>query len=190
MEERPDYRTTENKHSLKEHSLSTPLKVILITLFFYKATLQGLLQLAARSARRLCGQKMPGRFFPQMIGLAVWWSFLIQSPIYFASASYRRHVPTAEKRQNFLERTLILLDVNTRSPVRVLNDNFLSLQVDPSILKNGWLDFLRYPILTALCTHTMHKAIRHHCSNASVFIFCLKKKKSAMLIFRRQSHTG
>lgn len=43
-----------------------------------------------------------------------------------------------------MERTLILLDVNTRSPIRVLNDNFLSLQLDPSIIKDGWLDFLRY----------------------------------------------
>ncbi|XP_034159065.2 inactive heparanase-2 isoform X1 [Pangasianodon hypophthalmus] len=84
---------------------------------------------------------MPGRFFSQMCGLAVWWAFLIQSPISSASTTYRRHV-AADKRQNFLERTLILLDVNTRSPVRLLNDNFLSLQVDPSILKNGWLDFL------------------------------------------------
>lgn len=130
---------------------------------------------------------MPGRFFPQMFCLAVWWAFLIQSPISSANNAHRRLVD-ADKRQNFLERTLILLDVNTRTPVRVLNDNFLSLQVDPSILKNGWLDFLRYPILTALWTHSMHVAIRDYCTNASVFIFCLKK--SAMLIFRRQSYRG
>uniref|UniRef100_A0A3B4Y9S3 Heparanase 2 (inactive) n=1 Tax=Seriola lalandi dorsalis TaxID=1841481 RepID=A0A3B4Y9S3_SERLL len=46
------------------------------------------------------------------------------------------------KRPGFMERTLVLLDVNTRSPIRVLNDNFLSLQLDPSIIKDGWLDFL------------------------------------------------
>lgn len=48
------------------------------------------------------------------------------------------------KRPSFMERTLVLLDVNTRSPIRVLNDKFLSLQLDPSIIKDGWLDFLRY----------------------------------------------
>lgn len=155
--------------------------MILITLFFHKAAQQTLLQFAARSDRigsdrQLCGQKMPGRFFSQMVAVAVWWAFLIQFSISSANPNYRRHV-AADKRQNFLQRTLILLDVNTRSPVRALNDNFLSLQVDPSILKNGWLDFLRYLILTALCTHSMHIAIRHHCTNASVFIFCKKKKK-------------
>uniref|UniRef100_A0A8C8R4T4 Heparanase 2 (inactive) n=1 Tax=Pelusios castaneus TaxID=367368 RepID=A0A8C8R4T4_9SAUR len=39
-------------------------------------------------------------------------------------------------------RTLILLDVNTKSPVRVTSENFLSLQLDPSIIHDGWLDFL------------------------------------------------
>lgn len=60
-----------------------------------------------------------------------------------SSSTYQRHA-TAGKRPGFMERTLILLDVNTRSPIRVLNDNFLSLQLDPSIIKDGWLDFLRY----------------------------------------------
>lgn len=60
-----------------------------------------------------------------------------------SSSTYHRSA-TSGKRQGFMERTLILLDVNTRSPVRVLNDNFLSLQLDPSIIKDGWLDFLRY----------------------------------------------
>ncbi|TSK22790.1 Inactive heparanase-2 [Bagarius yarrelli] len=86
---------------------------------------------------------MPRQFLPQMFGSAVWWAFIIQSLISSANSAHRRHV-NADKRQNFLERTLILLDVNTRTPVRVLNDNFLSLQVDPTILKNGWLDFLRF----------------------------------------------
>uniref|UniRef100_A0A3Q3R2D2 Heparanase 2 n=2 Tax=Monopterus albus TaxID=43700 RepID=A0A3Q3R2D2_MONAL len=49
-----------------------------------------------------------------------------------------------------MERTLVLLDVNTRSPIRVLNDNFLSLQLDPSIIKDGWLDFLSSKRLVTL----------------------------------------
>lgn len=60
-----------------------------------------------------------------------------------SSSTYQRS-GTSGKRPGFMERTLILLDVNTRSPIRVLNDNFLSLQLDPSIIKDGWLDFLRY----------------------------------------------
>lgn len=60
-----------------------------------------------------------------------------------SSSTYQRPA-TSGKRPGFMERTLILLDVNTRSPIRVLNDNFLSLQLDPSIIKDGWLDFLRY----------------------------------------------
>ncbi|KAJ7325087.1 hypothetical protein JRQ81_018107 [Phrynocephalus forsythii] len=39
-------------------------------------------------------------------------------------------------------RTLILLDVSSRSPLRVTHENFLSLQLDPSVLHDGWLDFL------------------------------------------------
>ncbi|KAK2921886.1 hypothetical protein Q8A73_001371 [Channa argus] len=54
------------------------------------------------------------------------------------------------KRPGFMERTLVLLDVNTRSPIRVLNDNFLSLQLDPSIIKDGWLDFLSSKRLVTL----------------------------------------
>lgn len=60
-----------------------------------------------------------------------------------SSSTYQRPA-TGGKRPGFMERTLILLDVNTRSPIRVLNDNFLSLQLDPSVIKDGWLDFLRY----------------------------------------------
>ncbi|TNN75287.1 Inactive heparanase-2 [Liparis tanakae] len=57
---------------------------------------------------------------------------------------------TGGKRPGFMERTLVLLDVNTRSPIRVLNDNFLSLQLDPSIIKDGWLDFLSSKRLVTL----------------------------------------
>ncbi|KAL8185629.1 UNVERIFIED_CONTAM: hypothetical protein K2H54_056206, partial [Gekko kuhli] len=39
-------------------------------------------------------------------------------------------------------RMLILLDVSTRSPLRLTSPNFLLLQLNPSILHDGWLDFL------------------------------------------------
>ncbi|XP_074856089.1 inactive heparanase-2 isoform X2 [Carettochelys insculpta] len=39
-------------------------------------------------------------------------------------------------------RTLLLLDVSAKSPVRVTSENFLSLQLDPSVIHDGWLDFL------------------------------------------------
>uniref|UniRef100_H3CAP5 Heparanase 2 (inactive) n=1 Tax=Tetraodon nigroviridis TaxID=99883 RepID=H3CAP5_TETNG len=66
---------------------------------------------------------------------------LVLSSPYSSSSTYQRPA-VGGKRPGFVERTLILLDVNTRSPIRVLNDNFLSLQLDPSIIKDGWLDFL------------------------------------------------
>ncbi|XP_066535915.1 inactive heparanase-2 [Hoplias malabaricus] len=92
---------------------------------------------------------MPKRFPPQIfIGLSVWLAFTAQT-LLSSAAAYTKPV-SGGKRQSFLERTLILLDVNTRSPVKVLNDNFLSLQVDPSILKNGWLDFLSSKRLVTL----------------------------------------
>lgn len=70
-------------------------------------------------------------------------ALMVQSVI-SSSSTYQRPAPGGGgKRMGFMERTLILLDVNTRSPVQVLNDNFLSLQLDPSIIKDGWLDFLR-----------------------------------------------
>nr|XP_024003404.1 inactive heparanase-2 [Salvelinus alpinus] len=68
-----------------------------------------------------------------------------------SSSTYQRPAPGGGgKRTGFMERTLILLDVNTRSPVQVLNDNFLSLQLDPSIIKDGWLDFLSSKRLVTL----------------------------------------
>lgn len=87
------------------------------------------------------GQKMPRQFLCPVFGSSLWLALILQSLI-SSAATYRRPV-SGGKRQSFLERTLILLDVNTRSPVKVLNDNFLSLQLDPSIIKDGWLDFLR-----------------------------------------------
>lgn len=84
---------------------------------------------------------MPRQFLCPVFGSSLWLALILQSLI-SSAATYRRPV-SGGKRQSFLERTLILLDVNTRSPVKVLNDNFLSLQLDPSIIKDGWLDFLR-----------------------------------------------
>lgn len=78
-----------------------------------------------------------------------------------SSPSAYQRPATAGKRPGFMERTLILLDVNTRSPIRVLNDNFLSLQLDPSIIKDGWLDFLRYPELL----------VTIHCLNVRWFLY-------------------
>uniref|UniRef100_A0A3B4B9B4 Uncharacterized protein n=1 Tax=Periophthalmus magnuspinnatus TaxID=409849 RepID=A0A3B4B9B4_9GOBI len=67
----------------------------------------------------------------------------------FSPSAYQRSTISV-KRPSFMERTLVLLDVNTRSPIRVLNDNFLSLQLDPSIIKDGWLDFLSSKRLVTL----------------------------------------
>ncbi|KAM9324822.1 inactive heparanase-2 [Gastrophryne carolinensis] len=47
-------------------------------------------------------------------------------------------------------RTLILLDVNTKSPVRTVSEKFLSVQLDPSIIRDGWLDFLSSKRLVTL----------------------------------------
>ncbi|XP_076830851.1 inactive heparanase-2 [Brachyhypopomus gauderio] len=91
---------------------------------------------------------MQTRFLPQIFAWSLWLAFITHS-LMSCAATYRRHV-SGGTRQSFLERTLILLDVNTRSPLKVLNENFLSLQVDPSILKNGWLDFLSSKRLVTL----------------------------------------
>ncbi|XP_069611126.1 inactive heparanase-2 [Ranitomeya imitator] len=47
-------------------------------------------------------------------------------------------------------RTLILLDVNTKTPIRTVSENFLSVQLDPSIIRDGWLDFLSSKRLVTL----------------------------------------
>ncbi|KAK1904993.1 Inactive heparanase-2 [Dissostichus eleginoides] len=73
----------------------------------------------------------------------------VLSSSYSSSSTYQRSAADG-KRPGFMERTLVLLDVNTRSPIRVLNDNFLSLQLDPSIIKDGWLDFLSSKRLVTL----------------------------------------
>ncbi|KAG9471426.1 hypothetical protein GDO78_014799 [Eleutherodactylus coqui] len=47
-------------------------------------------------------------------------------------------------------RTLILLDVSTKSSIRTVSENFLSVQLDPSIIRDGWLDFLSSKRLVTL----------------------------------------
>ncbi|XP_043110574.1 inactive heparanase-2 isoform X1 [Puntigrus tetrazona] len=91
---------------------------------------------------------MPRQFLCPVFGSSLWLALILQSLI-SSAATYRRPV-SGGKRQSFLERTLILLDVNTRSPVKVLNDNFLSLQLDPSVVRDGWLDFLSSKRLVTL----------------------------------------
>lgn len=107
---------------------------------------------------------MPRRVLIQIfLCLSLWLAFTAEV-LLSSAATHGRHA-AGGKRQSFLERTLILLDVNTRSPVKVLNDNFLSLQVDPSILKNGWLDFLRYPVLTSPIHPPLHILLYRHISS-------------------------
>lgn len=84
---------------------------------------------------------MPRPQLTASFGASLWLALLVQS-LLSSTATYKRPV-NGGKRPGFLERTLILLDVHTRSPVKVLNENFLSLQLDPAIIKDGWLDFLR-----------------------------------------------
>lgn len=93
-------------------------------------------------------QSSPCGFQWSPLRLASLAAFVVQlvlaSPSSASSSSTYQGAAGGGKRPGFMERTLVLLDVNTRSPIRVLNDNFLSLQLDPSIIKDGWLDFLRY----------------------------------------------
>ncbi|NXF60663.1 HPSE2 protein, partial [Ciccaba nigrolineata] len=79
----------------------------------------------------------PGLLALMAPGLALMATFSLPS-----QAGDRRALPV-EKPSGVKGRTLILLDVNTKSPVRIISENFLSLQLDPSIIHDGWLDFLR-----------------------------------------------
>ncbi|XP_078269485.1 inactive heparanase-2 [Rhinoraja longicauda] len=47
-------------------------------------------------------------------------------------------------------KTLVLLDVEIRGSIRTVNENFLSIQLDPAVLHNGWIDFLSSKKLVAL----------------------------------------
>ncbi|XP_075389568.1 inactive heparanase-2 [Tenrec ecaudatus] len=66
-----------------------------------------------------------------------------------SQAGDRRPLPVA-RAPGMKEKTLILLDVSTKSPARTVNANFLSLQLDPSIIHDGWLDFLSSKRLVTL----------------------------------------
>ncbi|NXN18983.1 HPSE2 protein, partial [Indicator maculatus] len=78
----------------------------------------------------------PGLLALMAPGLALMATFSLPS-----QAGDRRALPV-EKTSGVRGRTLILLDVNTKTPVRIISENFLSLQLDPSIIHDGWLDFL------------------------------------------------
>ncbi|KAK0685001.1 HPSE2 protein, partial [Pygoscelis papua] len=86
----------------------------------------------------------PGLLALMAPGLALMATFSLPS-----QAGDRRALPV-EKPPGVKGRTLILLDVNTKSPVRIISENFLSLQLDPSIIHDGWLDFLSGRGLEAL----------------------------------------
>ncbi|XP_023496953.1 inactive heparanase-2 isoform X1 [Equus asinus] len=66
-----------------------------------------------------------------------------------SQAGDRRPLPV-DRVPGLKEKTLILLDVSTKNPVRTVNENFLSLQLDPSIIHDGWLDFLSSKRLVTL----------------------------------------
>ncbi|KAF1512137.1 Inactive heparanase-2, partial [Eudyptes sclateri] len=85
----------------------------------------------------------PGLLALMAPGLALMATFSLPS-----QAGDRRALPV-EKPPGVKGRTLILLDVNTKSPVRIISENFLSLQLDPSIIHDGWLDFLSAPLQKA-----------------------------------------
>ncbi|KAM4636955.1 inactive heparanase-2 [Discoglossus pictus] len=61
-----------------------------------------------------------------------------------------RRIFPAPRSTGLRGRTLILLDVNTKTPIRTVNENFLSVQLDPSIIHDGWLDFLSSKRLVTL----------------------------------------
>ncbi|XP_010636823.1 inactive heparanase-2 isoform X1 [Fukomys damarensis] len=80
--------------------------------------------------------------------MALYLSLLLQlSPS--SQAGDRRPLPV-DRAAGLKEKTLILLDVSTKNPVRTVNENFLSLQLDPSIIHDGWLDFLSSKRLVTL----------------------------------------
>ncbi|XP_063291403.1 inactive heparanase-2 [Pelobates fuscus] len=66
---------------------------------------------------------------------------LISSPSCSSQAGQSR-VFQVPRTSNLKGRTLVLLDVNTKTPMRMVSENFLSVQLDPSIIHDGWLDFL------------------------------------------------
>ncbi|XP_072483083.1 inactive heparanase-2 isoform X1 [Notamacropus eugenii] len=80
--------------------------------------------------------------------MALWLALMLHLSL-SSQAGERRTFPVG-KSQGVKEKTLILLDVSTKSSVRTVNENFLSLQLDPSIIHDGWLDFLSSKRLVTL----------------------------------------
>lgn len=68
---------------------------------------------------------------------------LLVAQLSLPSQARLRRLPAGTGPQGAPGRTLVLLDVSARSPLRATSENFLSLQLDPSVLHDGWLDFLR-----------------------------------------------
>ncbi|NWV37341.1 HPSE2 protein, partial [Grantiella picta] len=97
----------------------------------------------------------PGLLALMAPGLALMATFSLPS-----QAGDRRALPV-EKPSGVKGRTLILLDVNTKSPVRIISENFLSLQLDPSIIHDGWLDFLSIAALVPLPRGVFQLALQH-----------------------------
>ncbi|KFW76422.1 Inactive heparanase-2, partial [Manacus vitellinus] len=100
----------------------------------------------------------PGLLALMAPGLALMAAFSLPS-----QAGDRRALPV-EKPSGVKGRTLILLDVNTKSPVRIISENFLSLQLDPSIIHDGWLDFLSAHFNTpteSLVISSLHPSTTH-----------------------------
>ncbi|XP_003787325.1 inactive heparanase-2 isoform X1 [Otolemur garnettii] len=81
---------------------------------------------------------------PGALYLALWLHLSLSS-----QAGDRRSLPV-DRAPGLKEKTLILLDVSTKNPVRTVSENFLSLQLDPSIIHDGWLDFLSSKRLVTL----------------------------------------
>uniref|UniRef100_A0A8C3S660 Inactive heparanase-2 n=2 Tax=Chelydra serpentina TaxID=8475 RepID=A0A8C3S660_CHESE len=89
----------------------------------------------------LASMPYPSACPPGLLALLAPWLALM-APLSLSSQAGDRRTLPAEKPPGVKGRTLILLDVNAKSPVRVTSENFLSLQLDPSIIHDGWLDFL------------------------------------------------
>ncbi|KAK7930856.1 hypothetical protein WMY93_007251 [Mugilogobius chulae] len=109
---------------------------------------QWLLAHALHSERK-DAQHQDARMLILVDSISGFFSGIVSRVFILPTSAYQRSTINV-KRPSFMERTLVLLDVNTRSPIRVLNDNFLSLQLDPSIIKDGWLDFLSSKRLVTL----------------------------------------
>ncbi|KAG8435458.1 hypothetical protein GDO86_013407 [Hymenochirus boettgeri] len=82
--------------------------------------------------------------------LLVLFVFSFVSHLPCSSQAGERGIYPAHRSPSVRGRTLILLDVNAKTPVRTVSENFLSVQLDPSIIHDGWLDFLSSKRLVTL----------------------------------------